>query len=174
MTAMRANFEEFVVARGHALLRFAYLLTADGYLAEDLVQEALLRTHRRWSAVEHADGPEPYVRKAILHLYLSWRRRRSSTETPVADLPERPVSGHPTDLVAERDEMWLLLRRLPRSQRAVVVLRYYEDLADIDIAHLLGCSPATVRVHAFKALKKLRAALEKNTEAQLVSTETTP
>src|SRR6266545_6712293 len=64
---MRANFEEFVVARGRALLRFAYVLTGDGYFAEDLVQEALLRTHRRWSAVEHADGPEPYVRRTVLH-----------------------------------------------------------------------------------------------------------
>ena len=156
---MRANFEEFVVARGRALLRFAYVLTGDGYFAEDLVQEALLRTHRRWSAVEHADGPEPYVRRTVLHLYLSWRRRRWSGETPMAELPEPPHLADPTAPVAERDALWLLLRRLPRAQRAVVVLRYYEDLPDAEIADLLGCSPATVRVHAFKALKRLRTAL---------------
>ena len=156
---MKANFEEFVVARGRALLRFAYVLTGDGHFAEDLVQEALLRTHRRWTAVEHADGPEPYVRRTVLHLYLSWRRRRSSTETPVATLPE-VAHPDPTAPVADRDALWLLLRQLPRAQRAVVVLRYYEDLPDAEIAELLGCSPATVRVHAFKALRKLRAALE--------------
>ncbi|GAB2939867.1 SigE family RNA polymerase sigma factor [Micromonospora polyrhachis] len=156
---MQANFEEFVVARGRALLRFAYLLTGDGYLAEDLVQEALLRSHRRWSAVERTDNPEPYVRKAILHLYLSWRRRRSSTELSYAELPDRPGAEQPPDAVVERDAMWLLLRQLPRTQRAVVVLRYYEDLSDADIAVLLGCAKATVRVHAFKALAKLRAAL---------------
>jgi RNA polymerase sigma-70 factor (sigma-E family) len=157
---MRANFEEFVVARGRALLRFAYVLTGDGYFAEDLVQEALLRSHRRWAAVEHADGPEPYVRRTILHLYLSWRRRRSSGETPMAELPDLTPPTDPTGMVAERDALWALLRQLPRAQRAVVVLRYYEDLPDSDIADLLGCSPATVRVHAFKALKKLRTALQ--------------
>jgi RNA polymerase sigma-70 factor (sigma-E family) len=157
---MLANFEEFVVARGPTLLRFAYLLTGDGYLAEDLAQEALLRTHRRWSAIERSEGAESYVRKTILNLYLSWRRLRSSGELPLADLPDRWDSRYrPPDLVAERDEMWLLLRQLPRAQRAVMVLRYYEDLADHDIADLLGCSQATVRVHAFKALRKLRAAL---------------
>ncbi|GAB3150199.1 SigE family RNA polymerase sigma factor [Micromonospora sonneratiae] len=159
---MQANFEEFVVARGRALIRFAYLLTGDGYLAEDLVQEALLRSHRRWSAVERTDNPEPYVRKAILHLYLSWRSRRSSSEAPFAELPDRPGPDQPTDAVVERDELWLLLRQLPRAQRAVVVLRYYEDLSDADIAALLGCSRATVRVHAFKALAKLRTALTRS------------
>jgi RNA polymerase sigma-70 factor (sigma-E family) len=154
---VEADFEAFVVSRGYALLRFAYLLTGDRYLAEDLTQEALVRAHRRWSSIERAD-PEPYLRKAIVRQYLSWRRRRSSTETVLADLPDRPDQSQPTDQVVERDEMWSLLRTLPRTQRAVLVLRYYEDLADADIGEVLGCSVSTVRVHAFKALKRLRAA----------------
>ena len=160
---MQADFEEFVVARGGALLRFGYLLTGDRHLAEDLVQEALLHAYRRWSAIESTDSPEPYVRKAVLRGYLSWRRRRSSTEIAVGEPLERVPPGERTDTmverIAEREAMWLLLHRLPRRQRAVVVLRYYEDLPDAAIAELLGCAPATVRVHAFKALGALRAEL---------------
>ena len=154
---MDADFEEFVASRGHALLRFAYLLSADRYLAEDLTQEALVRAHRRWAFIQRAD-PEPYLRKAIVRQYLSWRRRRSSTETILADLPERPDPSPASDQVVERDEMWSLLAALPPSQRAVLVLRYYEDLPDADIGEILGCNESTVRVHAFKALKRLRAA----------------
>jgi RNA polymerase sigma-70 factor (sigma-E family) len=153
-----ADFEEFVVSRGYALLRFAYLLTGDRYLAEDLTQEALVRAHRRWSAIER-DDPEPYLRKAIVRQYLSWRRRRSNTETVLADFPDRPDPSTVADRLVERDEMWSMLRTLPRAQRAVLVLRYYEDLADADIADVLGCSESTVRAHAFKAFKRLRAAL---------------
>ncbi len=154
---VEADFEEFVVTRGYALLRFAYLLTGDRYLAEDLTQEALVRAHRRWSHIERT-SPEPYLRKAIVRQYLSWRRRRSNTELVIADLPERPDPSRDTDHVVERDEMWRVLRTLPRAQRAVLVLRYYEDLTDADIAEILRCSESTVRVHAFKAFKRLRAA----------------
>jgi RNA polymerase sigma-70 factor (sigma-E family) len=156
---MPGGFEDFVLARGSSLLRFAYLLTGDRHLAEDLTQEALVRVHRRWDSIEKTDGSEAYVRKAVVRQYLSWRRRRASTEAVRADLPDRPVGGQQPDHVVERDEMWALLAALPRAQRAVMVLRYYEDLADPDIALLLGCSRATVRVHAFKALNRLRAAL---------------
>jgi RNA polymerase sigma-70 factor (sigma-E family) len=155
----RVDFAEFVTSRSPALLRFAYLLTGDGHLAEDLTQEALVRVHRRWSSIDHKGGPEPYVRKAILRQYLSWRRRRSSTELPFAELPDRSSRLPSDDQIVERDEMWSLLATLPRGQRAVIVLRYYEDLADADIAVLLGCTTATVRGHAFKALKRLRATM---------------
>jgi RNA polymerase sigma-70 factor (sigma-E family) len=160
---VQADFEEFVIARGSALLRFGYLLTGDRHLAEDLTQEALLRAHGRWKHIEHRDGPEPYVRKAIVRQYLSWRRRRPSSEIMIADPPDRADphrSPDPSpDRLADRDEMWTMLATLPRSQRAVLVLRYYEDLPDSAIADALGCSEATVRVHAFKALKRLRADL---------------
>ncbi|MEV6925938.1 SigE family RNA polymerase sigma factor [Dactylosporangium sp. NPDC051485] len=152
------EFTEFVLGRSPALLRFAYLLTGDRHLAEDLTQEGLVRAHRRWSGIVSAEGPEPYVRKAILRQYLSWRRRRSFAERPVAEPPDA-VAADATGRFDETDAMWSLLATLPRSQRAVMVLRYYEDLPDAEIARLLGCSASTVRVHAFHALQKLRAAL---------------
>ena len=162
------DFDDFVTGRSPALLRFAYLLTGDRHLAEDLTQEALVRAHRRWHAIVGEDGPEPYVRQVILRQYLSWRRRRASTERPVAEPPDGAVTGAATgattgadlaDRVVDADELWTALRALPRSQRAVVVLRYYEDLPDAEIARLLGCAPATVRVHAFHALHRLRSVL---------------
>jgi RNA polymerase sigma-70 factor (sigma-E family) len=153
------DFEEFVVTRGRALIRFAYLLVDDAHLAEDLVQEALVRVHRRWLHIEHSSNPEPYVRTTIVRLALNWRRRRSSGEVALPHLPDRPDPKQPDNEVVERDAIWPMLSALPVMQRAVLVLRYYEDLADADIAAILGCSPATVRVHAFKALNRLRSGL---------------
>jgi RNA polymerase sigma-70 factor (sigma-E family) len=153
------DFEEFVVSRGRALIRFAYLLVDDAHLAEDLVQEALVRVHRRWSHIEHSSNPEPYVRTTVVRLALNWRRRRSSRETTLPHLPDRPDPRHLADEVVERDAVWPMLSALPVMQRAVLVLRYYEDLPDAEIAAILGCAPATVRVHAFKALNRLRARL---------------
>ena len=153
------DFDDFVTVRNGSLLRFAYLLTGDRHLAEDLTQEALVRAHRRWHAIVGEDGPEPYVRRVILRQYLSWRRRHSSTERPIAEPPDGPLGADLAERVVDADEMWTALRALPRSQRAVVVLRYYEDLPDIEIARLLGCAPATVRVHAFHALHRLRSVL---------------
>lgn len=149
------SFDAFVTARGAALLRFAYLLSRDRHQAEDLVQDALSKAHGRWRRIEH---PDAYVRQAIVNDFLSWRRRRASSEL-VTDLPVEPhatgSSGH-ANQHAERDAMWQLLARLPRQQRAVLVLRFYEDLDDTTIASYLGCAPVTVRAHASKALACLR------------------
>lgn len=152
------SFDEYVVARGPALLRFAFLLVRDHHLAQDLVQEALVRSHRRWRFIER-DDPDAYVRRAVLNQFLSWRRRRSSGERATFGLVH---SAEPTvaDLatgVADRHDMEHLLQTLPRQQRAVIVLRYYEDLDDKAIGALLDCSPATVRAHASRALARLRA-----------------
>jgi RNA polymerase sigma-70 factor (sigma-E family) len=151
------SFDDFVTARGPALLRFGYLVCGDRHLAEDMLQEVLAKVYRRWGRIARTEPPEAYVRRAILHQYLSWRRRRSSTEAVVAQVPEHPDRGLMADHVAVRDEMWTLLRTLPRVQRVVLVLRYYLDLPDPEIADLVGCAPATVRVHAFRALGALRA-----------------
>ena len=150
------SFDAFVTTRGPALLRFAYLLSRDRHQAQDLVQEALCKTHRRWNRV---DQPEAYVRRAILNDFLSWRRRRASGELVTDELPEPSGArsgGHAT-ANADRDAMWQLLARLPRQQRAVLVLRFYEDLDDSTIAGYLNCSQATVRAHASKALARLRS-----------------
>jgi RNA polymerase sigma-70 factor (sigma-E family) len=154
------GFDGFVVARGQALLRFAHVLCGDGHLAEDLVQEVLARAHRRWERIERMEAPEAYVRRAIVREYLSWRRRRASTEAVVAEVPDRAYPYDTAQRIAARDEMWTLLAGLPRAQRAVLVLRFYADLADDEIAAALGCSPSTVRAHASRALARLRSAVQ--------------
>ena len=156
---MRDSFEEYVTASSGRLLRFAYVLCGDRFLAEDLVQDVLSRTHRHWRRVE-TENPDAYLRAALVRAHLSWRRRRASTEKVLADPPE-PGTGSVdfTEQLVSRDELWSLLAGLTRTQRAVMVLRFYEDLDDRRIAEVLGCAPVTVRVHASRALGTLRSGL---------------
>ncbi len=157
-----SSFDEYVAARGQALLRFGYVLTGDRHLSEELVQEALARAHRRWSRISSLEHPDAYVRRIVVNDFLSWKRRRASHSTLVADPPEQratdPHGGDHGAAHADRDAMWQLLAQLPKQQRAVLVLRYYEDWTDEEIAHLVKCSPVTVRAHASKALARLRGA----------------
>lgn len=143
------GFDEFVVARSGALLRTAYLLTHDSHLAEDLVQTSLTKA---WFAWDRIDGdPGPYVRRILVNSYLSSWRRRWNGEQPTERLPERAYDEpmDPTDLRSA-------LRRLPRGQRAVIVLRYYEGLTEAETAQVLGCSVGSVKSQASRALAKLR------------------
>jgi RNA polymerase sigma-70 factor (sigma-E family) len=165
--SMGDGFDDFVLARGQTLLRFGYLLAGDRHLAEDLVQEVLAKAHRSWSRIVRLELPEAYLRRAMTRQYLSWRRRRASSEAVVADVPDRAAVGDLAGGLAARDEMWSLLATLPRNQGAVLVLRFYEDLPDGEIAELLGCSAATVRVHASRALSRLRVALSDTATACL-------
>jgi RNA polymerase sigma-70 factor (sigma-E family) len=150
------DFDDFVTGRGRALLRFAYVLSGDAHLAEDLVQEVLGRLHRRWDRITAMDNAEAYVRTAIVRQFLSWRRRRSAGEAVVAEVPEPAGLDEPQQRVLARDQMWQLLAGLPRAQRAVLVLRFYCDLADADIAALLDCRETTVRSQAARALARMR------------------
>jgi RNA polymerase sigma-70 factor (sigma-E family) len=145
------SFDAFVLARSRKLLRTAYLLTQDHALAEDLVQTALAKAWFAWSRIEGGD-PEPYVRKVMVNTYASWWRRRWNGEHPTEELPENAVHDSPDD----RTDVWTALQRLPRRQRAVVVLRYYEDLSEAETARVLGCSPGTVKSQTSKAFAKLR------------------
>jgi RNA polymerase sigma-70 factor (sigma-E family) len=145
-------FEEFVAAAGDRLLRTAYLLTRDHALAEDLLQTALTRS---WSAWRRIDGDaEPYVRKVLVNTYASWWRRKWNGEHPTEVLPD--VTHDPLDGHAERRDLWSALGRLPRRQRAAVVLRYYEGLTEVETADVLGCSVGTVKSQTSRALAKLR------------------
>lgn len=160
---MAVDFEEFVTARGPALLRLALMLTGDAHLAEDLVQSALASAFRHWRRVESADSPQAYVRQILVREHLSWRRRRSSGEIvrdtgagPPARTNGEAAGADRVGQLASRDAAWALLARLPRKQRAVLALRYYEDLSDAQIAAALGCSAATVRSNASRALATLR------------------
>lgn len=153
------DFDEFVHGRGRALLKFAYVLSGDAHLAEDLVQEVLARLHRRWDRITAMDNAEAYVRTAIVRQFLSWRRRRAYREAVLADVPEPAGSDASEQRLLARDQMWQLLRRLSRSQRAVLVLRFYCDLPDEEIAALLGVGRSTVRSQAARALAQMRIVL---------------
>jgi RNA polymerase sigma-70 factor (sigma-E family) len=161
---VEGSFEEYVTARGSALLRFAYVLCGDRYLAEDLVQEVLARAHGRWRRMAHVEQPDAYLRTAIVRQFLSWRRRRASGETPTHPLPEQISTTDTAARHAAQDEMWRWLATLPRKQRAVLVLRFYEDLPDPEIATALGCRETTVRVHASRGLARLRRLLQPSSE----------
>jgi RNA polymerase sigma-70 factor (sigma-E family) len=153
---VEGSFEEYVTARGDALLRFAYVLSGDRHLAEDLVQEVLSRIHGRWPRMARIEQPDAYLRTAIVRQFLSWRRRRASGETPTDPLPEQVSIADTASRHAAQDEMWRLLATLPRQQRAVLVLRYYEGLTDHEIAETLRCGSGTVRAYASRALAALR------------------
>jgi RNA polymerase sigma-70 factor (sigma-E family) len=148
------GFEEYAADRGGALLRFAYLLTGDRARAEDVVQEALIKVSMRWDRVVAADAPDAYVRRVVVNEFLRWRRRRASSEF-VGAVPERS-EGDAIDELAERDAVWRALLRLPRRQRTVLVLHYYESLPYADIAILLGCAEGTVRSLASRAFDAMR------------------
>ncbi|WP_433333577.1 SigE family RNA polymerase sigma factor [Spirillospora sp. CA-294931] len=152
--ADREAYAAFVGARSDRLLRTAYLLTRDRGLAEDLLQEAMAKAWFAWRRL--GDEPEPYVRKIMVTTFVSWRRRRWRGETPTGDLPDTETARDATSAADERDVLWRALGRLPARQRAVIVLRYYEDLSEAQTADLLGCSVGTVKSQASRALAKLR------------------
>jgi RNA polymerase sigma-70 factor (sigma-E family) len=153
------SFDELVAASRHKLLRLGLMLSGNPHSAEDLVQSVFTRAFRHRSRVESADSPEAYLRTMVVNEFLGWRRLLSSREHPVAELYDDPVADDPNRRVAERDAAWRLLATLPRTQRAVLVLRYYEDLPDAEIAAVLGCAASTVRSNASRALATLRADL---------------
>jgi len=155
--AHRPTFEEYVAARGNALLRFAVLLTGDEHRAEDLVQDALAKAYLRWEALSRRDAPDAYLRRMLINASRSWWRRRGRRELPVERTAERAAGGDHASEIVDRDLLWTLIEQLPHRQRAVLALRYYEDLDDAAIAAILECSAATVRTHAMRALRTLRA-----------------
>ncbi|GIF77262.1 SigE family RNA polymerase sigma factor [Asanoa siamensis] len=150
------TFEEYVLARGPALVRLARLLAGDDHRAEDLVQDVLAKAYPRWARILRADDPDRYVRRMLVNARHSWWRRAARRpEVPLAALPPVPVDVPALDS-ADRDALWRLVSALPARQRAALALRYYEDLDDAAIAEILGCSPVTVRTHVMRGLATLR------------------
>jgi RNA polymerase sigma-70 factor (sigma-E family) len=147
------EFEDFVVARSPALLRTAYLLVRDLQLAEDLVQTSLAKAWFSWRRIN--GDPEPYVRRILVTTSVSWWRQRWTHEHPTASIPE-PAMPEGAEWPVYGGEVWAALGRLPRRQRAVVVLRYVEDRSEAETAELLGCSVGTVKSQCHLALSKLR------------------
>lgn len=148
-----STFPEFVRARGAALHRTAFLLTGDWALAEDLLQTALAKSYLRWDRIDDHEG---YVRRVLANTHATWWRRRWRGEVPHDVLPDTVHVDRWADVDA-RSALLAALARLPRRMRAVVVLRYHEDLSEADVAAALGISVGTVKSQCAKALAKLRA-----------------
>jgi RNA polymerase sigma-70 factor (sigma-E family) len=152
------GFEAWARTNLAGLLRFATVLCCDVGVGEDVVQEVLIKAHRRWDRIACLDRPEMYVRRMIVNEYLSWRRKWSRY-VPSADISLGLVVPDPAQRHAEQAELIAELVKLPPRQRAVLALRYYADLSDVEIAEMLSCRPVTVRTQASRALAKLRVEL---------------
>ncbi len=152
------GFRAFVGSRSVALARTAYLLTGDRHLAEDLQQEALARVAARWDRVAAAGDPEPYVRRVLYTCAVDGFRRRRVVESVTDDPPELHGRGDDAETVARRVVLRDALARLTPGQRAVLVLRFYEDRTEVQTAELPGCSVSTVKSQTRHALGRLRAA----------------
>jgi RNA polymerase sigma-70 factor (sigma-E family) len=153
----RQEFAEFVAARSKQLIRLAYVLTGDQHSAEDLLQNTLIKAAAHWGRIHSA--PEAYVRRIMYREQVSWLRRRARRpETAMAQVPEPPAGEQPVSVEA-RLTLQDALRALPPRRRAVLVLRYLEDLPESQVADILGCSVGTVRSQTHKAVTQLRAAL---------------
>lgn len=150
------GFAEFVADRSVSLLRTAVLLTGDRGRAEDLVQEALARAWTAWPRIRREDRAEAYVRATMTNLSVSWWRRRWRGETPTERLPERADGTDATSRAELRHVVRAALADLPPRQRAVVVLRWFEDLTEAQTAAVLGCSVGAVKTHGSRAVARLR------------------
>jgi len=154
---VRQDFTEFVTARSAELLRLAYVLTGDRHAAEDLLQSALTKAAAHWGRIHGA--PEGYVRQIMYHEQVSWWRRRARRPvTLVARVPERPAQDQMV-MVEARLALRDALLALPPGKRAMLVLRYLEDLPEARVADILGCSVGTVRSQTHKAIAQLRSVL---------------
>jgi RNA polymerase sigma-70 factor (sigma-E family) len=150
-----AAFRDYVLARGTALLRIAIMLTGNRADAEDLVQAALANTYLAWGKINDRAALDAYVRRAMVNTHISWWRHRKLEEFPTDELPDQAVADHARDSdLAELVRR--ALDRLPRRMRATVMLRYFEDMTEPEIAALLGVSLGTVKSTVSRAVAKLR------------------
>lgn len=150
-----ADFDDWVAARGPALLRFAYVLTGNAADAEDVVQDALSRALSSWARICAADDPDAYVRRMVVNAHTSWWRKFRRRESPVAEVW---LDGVPA-AEGRDDRLWQACRRLPEQQRTAVVLRFYEDMEYADIAALTGVREGSVRSRVSRGLAALRREL---------------
>jgi len=154
------TYEEYAAAAWPSLYRRAYLLSGNHADAEDLAQQTLIKTHGAWSRVSRAESPNAYVRRILTNTFLSMKRPKGSRlELLAGESAPEPV-GPLVEGPEERMALWPHVRALPPRQRAVIVLRYYEQLNEAEIADALGCSRGNVKSTAHRALQNLRTALD--------------
>ncbi len=149
------GFRDYVTSRSSSLLRMAFLLTRNRADAEDLVQSALAKTYQAWDRIKDRNALDGYVRRAMVNTHISWWRRRRLEEFPTDDIPDRAVADHAGDSEIS-DALQRALDRLPSRMRAAVVLRYYEDMTEAEVAQALGISQGTVKSTVSRAVAKLR------------------
>jgi RNA polymerase sigma-70 factor (sigma-E family) len=149
------DFHEFVTSRGRSLLHSAYLLTGNVADAEDLVQSALAKTYQAWDRIEDRKALDGYVRRAMVNTHISWWRRRKVDEYPTDDIPDRPVADSAVSS-EQHDALKRAIERLPHRMRAAVVLRFFEDMTEAEVADVLGVSQGTVKSTVSRAVAKLR------------------
>jgi RNA polymerase sigma-70 factor (sigma-E family) len=164
-------FSDLVATRSAALLRTAYLVMCDHQLAQDLVQESLVKTYVAWPRLRDVTKAEAYARRTIVTTAISWRRRRSFHERPVLAIPEQAQADR-TDAFATQDLLWAHVCALPPRQRAALVLRYYEDLSEADTAQLMGCAVGTVKSQVSAGLDRLRQRMGPEVSGLLVGDPT--
>ncbi|GAA1750234.1 SigE family RNA polymerase sigma factor [Luedemannella helvata] len=159
------TFDEYLATRVSALLRFATVVACDPHLAEDVVQDVLVRAHGRWSRIAAMEQPEAYLKRMVVNECLRSRRRTRRTVLLAHDSLDAasPRLLDHAGAYGERDDLARRIAALPPKQRAVVALRYYDGRTDAEIAEYLGCREGTVRAHASRALATLRAALSPST-----------
>lgn len=152
------DFETWARARSAALVRSAYLLTADAQLAEDLVQETLVRVADHWGRISRSGEPDAWARRTMHRLAIDrWRRRRTRPAEALAEIPETASpAADESEAVVRRLVLTEALRRLTPRQRAVLSLRFYDDLTEVQTADVLGCSVSTVKSQTRHALQRLR------------------
>ncbi|CUR57179.1 RNA polymerase, sigma-24 subunit, ECF subfamily protein [metagenome] len=158
-TVRTTAFDDFVTATTPRLFRVAWAITGDYHLAEDALQAAYVSAYSRWRRISQADNPEAYVRRMVVNQVLGWRRRASFGERPSARLPDLRVVESAEADVDRSDVVWRGIQALAPRQRAIVVLRYYEQLSEAEIAETLGIRPGTVKSQASAALANLRLLL---------------
>jgi RNA polymerase sigma-70 factor (sigma-E family) len=150
-----ADFREFVSSKGRSLLRSAYLLTGNMADAEDLVQSALAKTYQAWDRIQDRNALDGYVRRAIVNTHISWWRRRRVDEYPTDEIPDQPAADA-LGTSELHDTLQRAIDRLPQRMRAAVVLRYFEDMTESEVADVLGVSQGTVKSTVSRAVAKLR------------------
>jgi RNA polymerase sigma-70 factor (sigma-E family) len=170
----RGGFDEFAASALPGLLRYAVMLTGDRELSRDLVQDVLIKMHSAWSRLGDVDRLDLYARTAVTRSFISWRRRWSVRHVFVTfdgsiEDSFGSSGSDPAASIVDRDEAWRLLAGLPAKQRAVLALRYYQNLSDDEIADVLGCSSGTVRGYASRALAALRQRLSAADESTVAS-----
>ena len=155
----RNEFREFVGTRGRSLLRSAYMLTGNLADAEDLVQSALAKTYQAWERIQDRKALDGYVRRAMVNTHISWWRRRRVDEYPTDDIPDQPAAD--TSGNSElHDTLQRAIDKLPQRMRAAVLLRYFEDMTEAEVADILGVSQGTVKSTVSRAVAKLRTDAE--------------